>query len=190
MQRLREIGGGRRIPPRGAVIARRQRQEAHMPESVWTTPAQALDADTARQRILLQHQRIRVLLQTAQEVADRALDGEEKPRDAVASAIGDIRTVLEVHLSFEETVLVPILNDDLPLGPQRAQRLHDEHRHQRAVIASLHREATESPQLPLLATKLAFLARWLLDDMGHEERALLNRDVTRDDVVVIDQDCG
>jgi len=140
--------------------------------------------------ILAQHQRIRALLDRAHGVAEAALDDEAPFPDAVASAIEDIRTVLEVHLAFEERVLLPILRDDLPLGPERADRLLDEHGRQRATLATLHREASRSPQLPILAAKLAFLTEWLLADMIEEERSLLVPDVVRDDVVVVDQSSG
>jgi hypothetical protein len=78
----------------------------------------------------------------------------------------------------------------LPLGPQRAERLADEHVRQRAMLAALHGEAGRHPELPILAVKLAALTTWLLDDMVEEERSLLNPDALRDDVVVVDQTCG
>jgi len=59
----------------------------------------------------------------AREVAEKALDGISRSSDAVASAIDDIHTTITVHLAFEEDVLLPILNDDLPLGPERGRRL-------------------------------------------------------------------
>jgi hypothetical protein len=97
---------------------------------------------------------------------------------------------MEVHLTFEESVLLPILHDDLPLGPQRAERLRDEHARQRATLVTLHDEARAYPELELLAAKLAFLTEWLLADMAEEEKSLLVPDVVRDDVVVADQSCG
>jgi hypothetical protein len=97
---------------------------------------------------------------------------------------------MEVHLAFEEAVLLPLLRADLPLGPPRADRLVDEHRRQRGVLAGLHREACQHPQLPTLAAKLAFLTSWLLADMAEEERCLLIPEVVRDDLVVVDQTCG
>ena len=123
-------------------------------------------------------------------MAEAALDGKPPSEDAVASAVGDIRSILEVHLSFEETVLLPLLRDDLPIGPQRADRLLDEHTRQRASLAALHDEARAHPELPTLAAKLAFLTEWLLADMAEEENCLLVPDVVRDDVVIIDQSCG
>jgi hypothetical protein len=159
-------------------------------DSIWTVPSERVDAATARRGILAQHQRIRELLERARGVADDALDEAPLPPDAVASAIGDICATLDVHLRFEEKVICDILEDDLPLGPQRATRLKEDHARQRATLTSLHDEARAAPQRPLLAAKLAFLTSWLLDDMDEEERRLLTPDVVRDDAVAVDQNTG
>ena len=156
----------------------------------WSAPAKRVDAGTARQSILSQHEHLRALLDRASAVAEAALDGRPPSPDAVASAVGDIRTTFEVHLTFEEKVLLPLLRDDLPLGPERADRLLDEHARQRQTLATLHREACAFPAFPTLAAKLAFLTSWLLADMAEEEHSLLTPDVVRDDVVVIDQSSG
>ena len=161
-----------------------------MIELGWSAPTKRLDAGSARDAILGQHVRIRALLTRAHTVAEAALDGEPPAPDAVASSIGDIRTIMEVHLAFEEKSLLPILHDDLPLGPARAAHLQDEHRRQRETLAVLHREACAFPNFALLAAKLAFLTEWLLADMNEEERSLLTADVIRDDVVSIDQSSG
>jgi hypothetical protein len=105
----------------------------------------------------------------------------------VASAIGAVRSIMEVHLAFEEAVLVPILRDDLPLGPDRAARLLDEHARQRATLAILHGEATAFPQLETLPAKLAFLTEWLLADMAEEEKSLLVPDALPDHAAVVAQ---
>jgi hypothetical protein len=161
-----------------------------MSDPIWTVPPHRIDAGSARRIILAQHQRIRALLARAREVAESALDEHAPTPDAVASSIGDIHATFDVHLSFEEKVLCQILEDDLPLGPMRAERLRDEHVRQRATLTSLHDEARAAPQRPLLAAKLAFLASWLLDDMEEEERTLLTPDAVRDDAVAIDQSTG
>jgi len=161
-----------------------------MTDHIWNVPAQRPSAEGARRTILQQHERIRVLLDHARLVAERALDGDPQDPDAVASAIGDIHTTLEIHLTFEEKVLVAFLEDDLPLGPGRAQALREEHAKQRATLSQIHREAVKAPYLPTLAAKLALLTTWLLDDMIEEERSLLTSEVVREDVVAVDQSDG
>jgi hypothetical protein len=161
-----------------------------MSEVGWTAPERPVDAGTARRGILWQHVRLRQLLERAQALADARLDGDVAVPDAVASVIGDLRSVMEVHLTFEESVLLPLFRDDLPLGPERAERLIDEHLRQRAMLAALHKEACHHPELPTLAAKLAALSSWLLTDMAEEERSVLNPEALRDDVVVVDQSDG
>jgi len=156
----------------------------------WSAPAKRVDAGTARQGVLWQHVQIRQLLQRARQLAEDALDGNAPSTDAVASAIGDIHSTFEVHLAFEESVLLPLLADDLPIGPLRAQNLREEHTRQREILSALHKEASAFPELPTLAAKLAFLTRWLLADMEEEERSLLIPDVIRDDVISVDQNGG
>jgi len=140
--------------------------------------------------ILWQHRNIRTLLYEMHAVAEVALDGRAPSPNAVASAIGAVRSIMEVHLAFEETVLLPILREDPPLGSQRADRLLDEHARQRATLATLHGEAGSYPQLELLPAKLAFLTEWLLADMAEEEKSLLVPEVVRDDAVAVAQSCG
>jgi hypothetical protein len=161
-----------------------------MIELGWSAPQQRVDAGAALRGILWQHRRIRTLLDHAHSVAEAALDDRAPSPNAVAAAIGAVRSIMEVHLTFEETVLLPILHDDLPLGPQRAARLRDEHARQRTTLATIHAEARAYPELGMLAAKLAFLTEWLLADMEEEEKSLLVPDVVRDDVVVVDQACG
>ena len=156
----------------------------------WSAPQRRVDAGAALRGILWQHRHIRTLLDQAHAVAEATLDGRAPSPNAVAAAIGAVRSIMEVHLTFEEAVLLPILHDDLPLGPQRAERLRNEHARQRTTLATLHAEAWAHSELEMLAAKLAFLTDWLLADMAEEEKSLLVPDVVRDDVVIVDQACG
>jgi iron-sulfur cluster repair protein YtfE (RIC family) len=137
----------------------------------WTAPVQGLDAGGARRGILWQHERIRGLLERARAVSDARLAGDATP-EAVAEAVSDLHSTMEVHLAFEESVLVPLLKGDLPDGPARAERMLDEHTRQRRMLTTIHREAYHHPHLSALAMKLGFLASWLLVDMSEEEREL------------------
>ena len=161
-----------------------------MAENLWHVPSHPIDADHARRAVLAQHGAIRNLLSRAAATAEASLEGAAPSADAVASSIGDIRTTFDVHLTFEEKVLVPLLELDLPLGPERAHRLREEHAQQRTMMEALHREALTSPNLPTLSVKLARLVDWLLRDMVEEEQHLLTPDVIRDDQIAIDQTCG
>lgn len=144
-----------------------------MSGTVWSVPHEPLTPEMVRLRILGQHRRLRELLSKAHATAESALDGHRQTPDAVASAVGDVRAVFEVHLSFEEQVLPVLLDADPAAAPALAERVRAEHRHQRAMLAGLHHEAAVQPELPILAAKLAFLTRSLLEDMDEEEKDLL-----------------
>jgi Hemerythrin HHE cation binding domain len=145
-----------------------------MTDHIWTAPLHPMDAEAATRGVLSQHAAIRALLERARQTAEAALEGRRSDASAVASAIGDIRTTMEVHLVFEEKVLLPLFAADPGRGPGRARRMVSEHRHQRAMLASLHQEAAEAPELPMLSVKLTFLTSWLLSDMTEEERELFS----------------
>jgi len=161
-----------------------------MSEINWSAPEHPVDAGTARRGILAQHVHLRDLLARARALAEARLDGDTSIPDAVASAVGDVRAAMEVHLTFEEAVLLPLFRNDLPLGPERAERLVDEHLRQRMMLAALHKEACHHPELPTLAAKLATVTSWLLADMDEEERSVLAPDALREDIVVVDQTRG
>ena len=148
-----------------------------MIELGWSAPAVRVDAGTARRGILWQHDRIRQLLGKATAIAESALDGDAQGSSAVAPIIADLCSTMEVHLAFEERVLLPLLAEDPAGGVERAERLKDEHKRQREMLSAIEREACAQPQLPTLAAKLAFLTSWLLVDMEEEERSLLQSDV-------------
>jgi hypothetical protein len=161
-----------------------------MDDSIWMLAEPPVDAEAAGRAVRAQHEEIRGLLYRAQATAEAALDGRPPRPDAVASAIGDIRATMEVHLAFEEKVLAPFFERDVPLGPERARRMRQEHRDQRVMLERLHHEAMTAPLLPTLSAKLAFLVSWLLADMEEEERARLTPDALRDDQIVVDQSDG
>jgi len=131
-----------------------------------------------RDGILAQHRQLRGLLDGAQALAEAALDGKATAGpEAVAAVIGELRSVMEIHLAFEESVLLPLLNADPTAGRARAGRLVDEHARQREMLTLLHAEACAHPELPMVAAKLAGLTRWLRADMEEEERSLLGAKV-------------
>jgi hypothetical protein len=148
-------------------------------------------AEEARERIFAQHETIRVLLRAAGAVADTAASGARRVTDLLPHYLESVRAALERHLAFEEGLILPILESDPPLGFERAQRLRAEHRRQRAELAALTLERDQIAVRPtLVAQRLRALIDAFLEDMADEERALLTRDVLRDDLVSVDQDCG
>src|SRR3954469_6802738 len=111
------------------MLVKANGRSSPMNELGWSAPARPVDAGAARRGILWQHERIRGLLEKARAVSDARLGGDASP-EAVAEAVSGLHSTMEVHLAFEEAVLVPLLREDLPDGPARAVRMLDEHQRQ------------------------------------------------------------
>jgi len=151
-----------------------------------------LPADAARRRVLEQHVGLRQLLAAGLDRVRAALAGQQSDHVPLHILIGVTHQLFVEHLADEEALLIPILEDDLPIGPRHVERLREEHARQRAELRSLcarRDDEDDEGDANDLADSFGRLARTLLADMEHEERELLTPDVLRDDGVVIDQ-CG
>ena len=138
-----------------------------------------LDADAAKQCLVLQHEKIRVLLDKARGVAERALGGKKRAAARLPDAISRIRRTVEVHLQFEERALAVILEEEGPSRAQQAAWFMRDHERQREGLARLHSQAMARSELPGLAAALASLATGLSNDMDEEERTLAIEPVPR-----------
>ena len=142
-------------------------------------------AGTARRLVLEQHLELRRMLSMGlvQARQSAAADGAQEP---LRGLVGLIRDVFVQHLADEEALIVPILEDDLPVGPLRVQALREEHDRQRSELETLCAWPDEGSDLEL-AARFETLATTLLGDIAHEERELLIPEVIRDDHVVVNQ---
>jgi len=142
-------------------------------------------AETARRLVLEQHLQLRRMLSMGLVHARQAVagDGAQEP---LRGLVGLIRDVFVQHLADEEALIVPILEDDLPVGPLRVEALREEHDRQRGELETLCAWPEEGSDLEL-AVRFETLATTLLGDITHEERELLIPEVIRDDHVVINQ---
>jgi hypothetical protein len=133
-------------------------------------------ATVALQLVLDQHWELRQLLVVGLEYARANLSGEEvAPHRLFLLAQAACGRFVK-HLEEEEALILPLLEDDLPLGPPRADRIREEHARQRAEIEALGAwRPSGDPQE--LAFRFSELASDLLADMEHEERELFNPDV-------------
>jgi polyisoprenoid-binding protein YceI len=145
-------------------------------------------AAAARAAILEQHGTLRTLLWAASTIAENALVGRPEALASLRRYAAQVASSLRDHLTFEERLLVPLLEGDPPLGPIRARRLTEEHVRQRAELAELECSAEMSAKVA--AARLRRVAADLLADMENEEQTLLTPDVVRDDAVVVDQSTG
>jgi iron-sulfur cluster repair protein YtfE (RIC family) len=131
-----------------------------------------LDAGAAKQCLVLQHEKIRVLLDKARGVAERALGGKKRAAARLPDAISRIRRTVEVHLQFEERALVVILEEEGPSRAEHAAWFLRDHERQREGLARLHSQAMARSEVRGLAAALALLATGLSNDMDEEERTL------------------
>jgi len=147
-------------------------------------------AARARQTVLDQHVELRKLLTMGLVQVHAAVKGggELPGHEPLRSLVAMIRDLFVRHLADEEALILPILEDDLPLGPLRAKRLREEHTEQRAELEALCGWPEEESDLEL-ALRFEGLGMILLDDIADEERHLLTSEIIRDDCIVIDQ-CG
>lgn len=146
-------------------------------------------ADVARRRVLEQHRELRRMLSEGLQHMSRALDGGRSAEYAFRRVVGVSYHAFLEHLADEEALILPILDDDLPLGPERALRLREEHDRQRSDFEALYAFRTLG-ELGDLTGRFGALATALLEDIAHEERELITPEVIRDDGVVIDQSGG
>lgn len=148
-----------------------------------------LSAEAARARILEQHRNLRTMFETGIDYMRLALRGTGHSLDDLAALLARTNQAFQRHLADEEALILPILNDDVPVGPWRAEALLQEHQRQRAELNTLAR--IEQPcSMDALAIRYGALVGELLRDMEREEQELITSDVLRDDGVVIDQTCG
>jgi len=145
-------------------------------------------AETARRLVLNQHRELRRLMMMG--LAPTHAEGEDAgAHEPLRSRVGLIRDVFVRHLVDEEALIVPILEDDVPVGPQRVIALREEHRRQSAELDALCAWPEEASDLEL-AARFDALVKVLLEDMAHEERKLLVPEIIRDDQVIVDQSDG
>jgi hypothetical protein len=142
-------------------------------------------AESARRKVLDQHLELRRLLRAGLTHVHGASVDRPSPA-ALRELVGLVRGIFVQHLADEEALIVPFLEDDLPLGPLRVAALRDEHARQRAELEALCAWPV-GDDAGQLATRFGDLAAELIADIEHEERDLLTPEVIRDDCIVVDQ---
>jgi len=143
-----------------------------------------MEAETIRERILQDHEVIRRHLASVDALARRALAGESGLEPELREAGEALRERFLAHLALEDAHLVPALRDSDAWGEERAARVEHEHREQRAQMEQLLTDLRDGRRGGgELAQELLDLVDALIADMEHEERAVLDPDVLRDDVV-------
>lgn len=140
-----------------------------------------------RKRVLSEHDELRELLEQLERAARAVLQGHASAADELRERTRSLEERLRAHFELEERILAPALREADPWGPERVERLDEDHVRQRAMLDGL-RGAAVHPQRSVL--ELALLAwgfaRLLREDMEEEERLLLSEQLLRDDIIGIE----
>jgi iron-sulfur cluster repair protein YtfE (RIC family) len=137
-----------------------------------------------REKVLQEHAALREQIAAVRAAIDEG-------GDALLEAARALFDGLLRHLDSEDRILIPTLETIDAWGPQRAQRLRDEHAGQRRWVARTRERLTSDPaalsaQLDRLTT---FLER-LEKDMEEEESDELNADLLREYPFPVDMGGG
>jgi hypothetical protein len=136
-----------------------------------TIPAPREIFESARRQILTQHAGIRPHLLKALESARAAVRGEVDGSD-LPSLIILLLGELDSHLSFEESVLLPIFTRNGATGREDAETLRCDHQRQREEFATLLDLARQKGDRTGMAIALQSLVAEVLTDMIDEEAHL------------------
>jgi iron-sulfur cluster repair protein YtfE (RIC family) len=150
-----------------------------------------MEASAIRERILQDHEVIRRHLARVDALARRALAGESGLEAELREAGEALSQRFLAHLALEDAHLVPALRESDAWGEERAARVEHEHREQRAQLDQLLADLRDGRRSGAqLAQELLDLVNALVADMEHEERAVLDPEVLRDDVVGVGVEGG
>jgi WS/DGAT/MGAT family acyltransferase len=144
-----------------------------------------------REAVLAQHAVISELLDEVESAARRVQGGDGSVLPRLRERGRELHARMAEHLDFEDRFLVPVVRSVDAWGPERAISISEEHGDQRELLAFVlsRLEDREGP-VQLLAEQLRNFAGALRDDMHYEEQAIVNENLLRDDVVVIDAASG
>jgi hemerythrin-like domain-containing protein len=137
------------------------------------------------------HEGLRADLERVEALAQRRDDGSDPDVEVLRREVKALLDRLRVHMQWEDRHLLPALRSADAWGEERARRLVDDHREQRAlldfVLERLHDDARPDE---LVFSDVFGLIAFLRLDMEREESDLADERVLRDDVVGIEVETG
>lgn len=150
-----------------------------------------------RSRIALEHEELRGRLAQLEAHVSALAEGIRAALPLVLAHTSELSARLLEHVDLEDRLLAPALRVADAWGEQRERELLTHHREQRRQIGDLLdalQSLSQGRQDPsaivsLVRTVRGFAAELELD-MQHEDAALLNSDLLRDDVVAIGAEDG
>lgn len=142
-----------------------------------------------RSRVFDEHRRLRRSLVRLQDLA-RTVTIDASRADELRAAFRALLVEFALHLDSEDEILMPLIEGVDAWGHERAGRMREEHRVQRALLQRMSDRAERGRDPEELAADADSLVLRIFRDMHEEEQELLDEDLLRDDVVAIDQTCG
>jgi len=138
-----------------------------------------------RRKVLSQHREIEQMLSELEagvaQLGAGTVDAAQVKRAAYA-----LRGILELHMTFEETHMVPAINEADGFGPERVRHLHAEHAQQRQELDRLVDGIREASSPDGLVSGVTKLANMLRIDIEEEEREYVNDKLLRDNIMPTD----
>jgi len=138
-----------------------------------------------RQKVLTQHREIEKMLSELEVGARKLREGAEQ-EDRVKRAAYALRGILELHMTFEETYMVPAISQADGFGPERARHLHAEHAEQRTHLDRLVHAILDAKSPTEIEKEIAHLAEMLRKDIEEEEKHYVNEKLLRDSIMPTD----
>jgi len=136
-----------------------------------------MDADTARRRLVAQHQQIRAHLDRCRVLAVRMLEGEAVHIE-LDEALAQLRHAFEEHNSLEADLVGPLLKSSREWGGLLLNRMFEEHVAEHAAFWEMLAGSAAD-----VASRMDDLVDELDAHMAAEERTFLSPLVLREDVI-------
>lgn len=144
-----------------------------------------------RRKVLADHTFLRGMLASLESLAREVLEGNRRLVGALRLEGEGLLETLQRHMAWEEQHMAPALREADAWGQARVDRLFDDHREQREMLANALERLRDPTRPPvLLARNLLDLVSLIREDMADEEQCALDESVLRDDVIAIDAEAG
>ena len=133
------------------------------------------EAEEILECVLADHEALRCMLVRVEVLAHHVLQGRLRFAKELREQFMVLDARFREHLELEEQTLAPALLASDAWGPDRVERLHEEHARQREVMTETwHAGRRGEPNILVFALLAWGFVRMLREDMAEEERISLN----------------
>lgn len=143
-----------------------------------------------RKRIQSEHDELRTQLDKLEALAERLGQDDGAAVEPAIALSQDLYETLRDHIDLEDAILAPALREADAWGDLRADKLVAHHREQREELMALGNDIPSGVNPRDFGERLRAFILDVREDMKHEEKALLDENLLRDDVIGIDVDPG